>query len=71
MPILVDVKGYEMVGDDTISGDSFEEHPSSDVMLPYNHHPVGVNAGGYDLCCVAWVDTGGKIRSGIIRVIPK
>lgn len=62
----VDIKGYEMVGDDVVSGDSLKNYPP-DLMPPYNVRPVGVESGGYDLCCIAWI-SGGAIRNGIIKV---
>lgn len=71
MSMLIDVQGYDMVGEDTISGDSFKDYPPTDLMPPYGLYPVGVNAGAYDLCCIAWVVADNTIKSGIIRVTPK
>ncbi len=71
MPILVDVKGYEMIGDDVVLGDSLVDYPPMDYFKPSNIYPVGVYSGGYDLCIVVWLDRDIKQRKATIRVKPK
>jgi hypothetical protein len=63
------ITDYEMIGKDTIRGDSFEKFPLGKGRIPQATETIVKNSP--DQREILWIDIKGKRRQGIIRVKKK